>query len=148
MNETFSQIAARIILSGATITATAAGAAESTITAEAGDSAAARALLERAVARYRTDGETALAAFSRAGEFLTGDLYVYVLGSDGVMKASGGPSITLVGRNISDLKDPDGKPFIREMLDGAKANGSGTVKYRWLNRQHGKAEQKVVYYQT
>ncbi|NMG75947.1 cache domain-containing protein [Aromatoleum diolicum] len=148
MRSTFSQIAACIIFSGAAIATASAGAAESIAAAEAADSAAARALLDRAAARYRTDGEAALAAFSRAGEFVTGDLYVYVLGSDGVMKASGGPSINLVGRNISDLKDPEGKPFVREILDGAKANGSGTVKYRWLNRQHGKAEQKVVYYQS
>lgn len=148
MKSTLSQIAACIIFSGAAIATTPIAAADSIAATEAADSAAAKALLDRAAARYRTDGEAALAAFSRAGEFLSGDLYVYVLGLDGVMKASGGPSITLIGRNISDLKDPEGKPFIAEMLEGAKANGSGTVKYRWLNRQHGKAEQKVVYYQT
>ena len=148
MKTGFTRIAACVILSGAALAAPATGAGESVVAAQTGDSAAARSLLERAVARYRSDGEAALGAFSRAGEFLVGDLYVYVLGTDGVMKASGGPSITLVGRNISDLKDPEGKPFIREMLEGAKANGSGTVKYRWLNRQHGRAEQKIVYYQT
>lgn len=147
MKTGFSQIAACVILSGAAL-ATTPVAAEAVLAAEAGDSAAAKALLERAATRYRTDREAALAAFSRAGEFVTGDLYVYVVGLDGVMKASGGPSVTLVGRNIGDLKDPDGKPFIREMLDGAQANGAGTVKYRWLNRQHGKTEQKIVHYQT
>lgn len=148
MKSTLSKIAACIIFSGTAIVTTPIAAAESIAATESADSAAAKALLDRAAARYRSDGEAALAAFSRAGEFLVGDLYVYVLGLDGALKASGGPSITLVGRNISDLKDPDGKPFIAEMLEGARANGSGTVKYRWLNRQHGKAEQKVVHYQT
>lgn len=148
MRFTFSRIAACIVLSGILLGTVPLAAAEPAATVEASDSAAAKTLLERAAARYRADGDSALAAFSRAGEFLIGDLYVYVLGADGVMKASGGPSMTLVGRNISDLKDPEGKPFIREMLEGAKANGSGTVKYRWLNRQHGRAEQKVVYYQA
>lgn len=148
MKTGFLKIAACIILSGASLVIPPIAAAQSVVATEAEDSAAAKALLERAVARYRTDGEAALGAFSRAGEFLTGDLYVYVLGTDGVMKASGGPSVTLVGRNITDLKDPDGKPFIREMLEGAKTSGSGKVKYRWLNRQHAKTQQKVVYYQT
>lgn len=148
MKSRFLKVAACILLSGAAIATAPLAAAQSDVSAEASDSAAAKALLDRAVARYRTDGERALAPFSLAGEFLSGDLYVYVVGLDGVMKASGGPSVTLVGRNITDLKDPDGKAFIREMLEGAKANGSGTVKYRWLNRQHGKVEQKVVYYQA
>lgn len=148
MTSTRSLIAACIILSGFAFAATTAGAAETIAAVEATDSAAAKGLLERAAARYRTDGEAAFGPFSRAGEFQTDELYVYVVGFDGVMKASGGPSITLVGRNISELKDPEGKAFIREMLEGAKANGSGTVRYRWLNRQHAKAEQKIVHYQA
>ena len=107
MKSRFSQIAACVILSGAALATTPTTAAESVVAAQADDSAAAKSLLERAVARYRTDGEAALGAFSRAGEFLVGDLYVYVLGADGVMKASGGPSITLVGRNISEFRSTE-----------------------------------------
>jgi len=140
-------IAASILLA-VPIAAPATGAAERIAVAEASDSVAAKVLLERAVARYKADGDAAFAAFSRAGEFLSGDLYVYALGFDGTMKASGGPSITLIDRNIGDLKDVDGKPFIREMIDGARAKGAGTVKYRWLNPQYGKTVQKVTHYQA
>lgn len=147
MKSTRALIAASILLA-MPVSAPAAETAERIAVAPASDSAAAKALLERAVARYKADGDAAFAAFSRAGEFLSGDLYVYALGVDGTMKASGGPSITLIDRNIGDLKDADGKPFIREMLDGARSRGAGTVKYRWLNPQYGKSVPKVVHYQA
>ena len=103
-------------------------------------------MLDRAVGYYQKNGKQSLAVFSRAGEFLDGELYVYVLDSKGLLLASGGPSVTLVGRNIADLKDPEGKPFIREMLDTAKTQGSGSVSYRWLSRERGTVERKVVFF--
>lgn len=106
----------------------------------------AQEMLDRAVAHYMKDGKQALAAFSRAGEFLDGELYVYVIDNKGLMLASGGPSVTLVGRNILELKDTEGKAFIREMVDLAKTKGSGSVDYRWLNREHGAVERKVVFF--
>ncbi len=147
MKSTHALIATSILV----LTPLAAPAAETAthaVVAEASDSAAAKALLERAVARYKADGDAAFAAFTRAGEFLSGDLYVYAFGFDGTMKASGGPSITLIDRNIGDLKDADDKPFFREMIEGARTRGAGLVKYRWLNPQYGKALQKVTYYQA
>lgn len=147
MKSTRALIAASIILA-TPVCAPAAETAKPPGTVQASDSAAARALLERAVARYRADGNGAFAAFSRAGEFLSRDLYVYVVGLDGIMKASGGPSFTLLDRNIADLKDADGRPFIQEMLDGARTGGAGTVRYRWLNPQYGKVIQKTTYYEA
>lgn len=110
------------------------------------DGTRAKALLDRAVAHYQANGEKALAAFSRAGEFVDGDLYVYVVGNNGTMQASGGPSIILVGHDVNNLKDAEGKLFIKEMMDGAKIQGGGAVEYRWLNREHGKVERKVTQY--
>ena len=101
--------------------------------AEAADAARAQALLERAVAHYKEVEESALAAFGRNGKFIEGELYVYVISTKGVMLASGGPSSALIGRDVSDLQDAAGKPFFREMLDKAKASGSGAVEYYWLN---------------
>lgn len=112
------------------------------------DSVRAKALLERAVVRLKEQGERALATFSRAGEFTDGDLYVYVLGSDGVLLASGGASFNFIGRSMLDYKDPDGKKLFQEILEGAKTKGSGRIEYRWLNLQRGSVERKVTYYQA
>lgn len=115
--------------------------------ARAVNAARAQALLERAITHYRAQGEAALPAFNRVGQFHDGELYVYVLDANGVMLTSGGSSSALMGRNARDLHDTDGKPFIREILDIAAAKGSGTVEYRWLNRQHAKIERKIAYFQ-
>lgn len=115
---------------------------------QADDPARAKALLERAVLRLKEQGERAFAAFSRAGEFTDGDLYVYVVGNDGVLLASGGASFNFIGRNMLDYKDPDGKKLFQEILDGAKSKGSGRIEYRWLNLQRGSIERKVAYYQA
>ena len=113
---------------------------------ESQETVRAQEMLERAVAYYRKNGKQALAAFSRAGEFLDGELYVYVIDNEGLMLASGGPSVTLVGRNILDLKDPKGKNFIKEIVDLSRTKGGGSVDYRWLNREHGAVERKVVFF--
>jgi cytochrome c len=116
--------------------------------ADAADAARAQALLERAVAHYKEVEGSALGAFGRKGEFVEGELYVYVISTKGVMLASGGPSSALIGRDVTDLHDAAGKPFFREMLDKAKASGSGVVEYYWLNPIDNKMQRKLAYFQT
>ena len=110
------------------------------------DALRADALLEKAVARYRKDTAKALSDFNRSKEFVDGELYVYVISNSGEMLASGGPSAALIGQNVAGLTDAEGKPFLREMLDKAQANGAGVVQYRWLNRVDNKVERKVAYF--
>lgn len=126
-----------------TIAATVARGADGT---SLSDAARVEDLLDRAVTRYQKDGELAFGAFSRQGEFVSDELYIYILGMDGVMQISGGPSSVLVGRDVRDLRDAEGKAFIREILEVAKAGRAGTVEYRWLNRQHGRVERKVAFF--
>ena len=115
--------------------------------ADAADAARAQALLERAVTHYKEVEQFALAAFGHEGKFVDGELYVYVISTKGVMLASGGPSSALVGRDVTDLQDAAGKPFFREMLDKAKASGSGAVEYYWLNPIDNKMQRKLAYFQ-
>ncbi len=56
------------------------------------DAQAAKALLEKALAYYQSNGDKAFAAFSRQGEFVDHDRYVFVVDTQGVLLASGGPS--------------------------------------------------------
>jgi len=67
------------------------------------DGAAARALLEKALGYYHDQGDKAFAAFSRQGEFVDHDRYVFVVDTQGVMLASGGPSSALIGRDVSQV---------------------------------------------
>lgn len=113
-------------------------------------SAAARtqALLDRAEQRVRDKGEQAMATFSQAGEFQDGDLYVYVLGMDGKFLASGGSSSALIGRNVREMTDSEGRPFMREIFDGVKSAKTGTVEYRWYNPVRNRSEPKIATYRV
>lgn len=101
-------------------------------------------LLDKAVARFREIGDAAFDEFNRAPQFADRELYVYVLGTDGTMLASGGSSVVLVGRNVASMQDAAGKPFFREMLDIAAKSEAGRVEYRWLNRVDNREEPKVT----
>lgn len=110
------------------------------------DAARTQALLDRAESFLREKGDQAMASFSRAGEFVDGELYVYVIDVDGNFLASGGSSTTLIGRNVTDLTDSQGRHFIREILNGAKAQPAGRVEYRWNNPIRGRNEPKIATY--
>ena len=110
------------------------------------EAARTQALLDRAEAHLREQGDPALASLSRAGEFQDGELYVYVIDTAGNFLASAGTSSSLIGRNVIDLTDSNGRHFIREIVDGAKTKPSGRVDYRWFNPMRGKSEPKIASY--
>ncbi|EJM67685.1 cache domain-containing protein [Pseudomonas sp. GM55] len=114
---------------------------------EKDDSKAAIALLEKALAYYHQNGDKAFAAFSRQGEFVDKDRYVFVLDTKGVMLASGGPSSALIGRDVSEVLGPDLQKAFKDALKVPEGNGIQQAEYRWQNWNDGKVERKHVYYQ-
>jgi cytochrome c len=124
-------------------TAAPTSAIRSTVSPEA---AKTQTLLDRAESHLREKGDQAMASFSRAGEFVDGELYVYVIDIEGNFLASAGSSTTLIGRNVTDLTDSQGRHFIREILDGAKTQPAGRVEYRWNNPIRGRIEPKIATY--
>lgn len=106
----------------------------------------AKELLEQAVARLQKGPvQAAIAEFNNPrGNFIRNDLYVFVVGTDGMMRAHGGAREGLVGMNVSDLRDASGKPIIRQMLDIAAKSGSGSLDYIWLNRVSNRVENKTT----
>ncbi|KAA0968076.1 cache domain-containing protein [Pseudomonas sp. ANT_H12B] len=114
---------------------------------EKDDSLAAKALLEKALAYYHDNGDKAFAAFSRQGEFVDKDRYVFVVDTKGVMLASGGPSSALIGRDVSDALGPDLQKAFKDALKVPEGNGIQQAEYRWQNWSDGKVERKHVFYQ-
>jgi hypothetical protein len=114
---------------------------------EQDDSKAAIALLEKALAYYHDNGDKAFAAFSRQGDFVDKDRYVFVLDTKGVMLASGGPSAALIGRDVSEVLGPDLQKTFKDALKVPEGNGIQQAEYRWQNWADGKVERKHVYYQ-
>lgn len=101
-------------------------------------------LLARSAAGYlrvNTD-EHAFAAFSnRKGKFIRGDLFVFVIGFDGIAKVWG-DTAELTWRNVMDAKDDAGKPYIQLFINTVK-QGSGQVTYK-VNGQERIAILEVV----
>lgn len=107
----------------------------------------AEALLKRAVDYYQVQGDAALAAFSRQGEFIDADRYVFVVDTQGTMLASGGPSAVLIGRNVSTVLAPELRSAFEQALHTDAEAGVQSAEYRWKSWADGKVERKRVYFQ-
>jgi signal transduction histidine kinase len=51
----------------------------------------------------------------------------------------------LVGKNLLEVPDVDGKLFRKEIVELAKSKGSGWVDYKYKNPETGKIEDKTTY---
>lgn len=114
--------------------------------AQANEDSQAKQLLEKAVDYYRVQGDSALAAFSRQGEFIDGEHYVFVVDTHGTMLASGGSSAVLIGRDVSTVLEPELREAFRSALDAA-GDEVRSADYRWMNARDGRVERKRVYFQ-
>jgi cytochrome c len=108
----------------------------------------AKAMVVKAVAYYKANGQAkSFAAFDNPrGSFVDRDLYIWVSTMNGKV-ISHGTNPKLIGKDLYNLKDTDGKLFIREIVDTAKAKGGGTADYKWTNPVSKKVEQKSVYFE-
>lgn len=107
----------------------------------------AKAWVQKAVAYYKSHGRTkALAEFSNPkGEFVKGELYIYVLDMNGKMLAH--PKGSLVGRDFSKIRDPHGRLFAVDIVNDAKANGRGWINYQWEHPATKLPAPKTVYFE-
>jgi cytochrome c len=71
------------------------------------------------------------------------DLYVFAYNMEGV-NVGHGANDKLIGKNLIELKDPNGKPLIQELRATAQ-KGSGWVEYDWPHPQTKKIESKVSF---
>lgn len=106
----------------------------------------ATALIEKSIAFYKANGkEKALAEISNpSGQFVKGELYVFIWNLNGTVIAHG-TNQKLIGKDVSGLKDADGKMFVKQGIELSKSKGSGWVDYRWSNPVSKKMERKSTY---
>lgn len=114
--------------------------------AERGTAAEAEAMTKRAVAYIKTNGaEKAAQEFTQGTSFKDRDLYVsyYELGG----KVLGhGANPKLVGKDLSGLKDPDGKLIIQMISNVAKTKGKGwSENYKFRDPVTDKIAEKAIY---
>ena len=83
---------------------------------------------------------------NRSGQFVKGDIYVYMMNMDAVMMAH--PMVpTLIGKNLSGmvLKDIHGKEQPMMLVNFAKDRGAGWISYMWPKPGTKKAVEKMCY---
>ncbi|MFA5182562.1 MAG: cache domain-containing protein [Syntrophales bacterium] len=115
---------------------------------EKGTAKEAQDLVAKAAAYYKANGkDKAFAAINDPkGQFTKKDLYVFAFDFNTVCQAHGANK-ALIGKNLKELKDSNGKQFMNQMTQDAKSKGKGWVDYNWTNPKTKKIEAKSTYYQ-
>jgi len=102
----------------------------------------AEAMVKKALDFYKANGkERAIEALNDPqGEFIKGELYAFMF--DYALNCLAHPANPkLVGKNLANLKDAEGTPFMQQMGEKAKAGG-GWVDYKWTNPETKKLQDK------
>jgi cytochrome c len=108
------------------------------------------AMVKRVQDMFKKDG--AQATFDAVSDkstkaFHDRDLYPFIYDLSGKCVAHGARP-ALIGKNLIDLKDQDGKFLIREMVAIAKGKRNGWVDYKWPNPLNNKIEDKSSYIES
>jgi cytochrome c len=115
-----------------------------------GTSAEATAMVERAIAHIKKAGrDKAFADFNDPkGAFVDRDLYVVVYDLKGKVLAHGA-NAKMVGKDVIDLRDVDGKLFVKERVEmmSKAANAKGWQEYKFMNPVSRQIEPKSMYLQ-
>jgi cytochrome c len=105
------------------------------------------AIVDKGLAFIKKNGKDALIKEINAKnpDFVKGELYLYMRAVDGTVVAH--PiNPRLIGKNMTELPDADGKYFRKEIIEGAKTKGKGWVDYRYNNPVSKVIEKKSTYY--
>ena len=109
----------------------------------------AEAIVKRAVAHVKKYGvEKAGEDFTnRKGEFVDNDLYVTMYNMHAVVLAHG-QNKKSIGKDMIDLKDSDGKEFVKERMELAKKNKPFWQEYKFTDPVTKKVLPKEMYCET
>ncbi|MDQ1331371.1 MAG: cytochrome c [Thermodesulfobacteriota bacterium] len=106
----------------------------------------AKAMVEKASALVKSQGkDKALSEISTPnGQFVKGEMYVFAYDMTATVVAHPINS-KLIGKNLFEVPDADGKYFRKEVVELAKTKGNGWVDYKYKNPQTSKIEAKTTY---
>ena len=113
---------------------------------EGASPAEATAMVKKGVAFIKAQGKDKGYAevSSKTSQFKDRDLYLVVYGLDGTVRAHGANE-KMIGKNLIDLKDVDGKAFVKERVELAASKGTFWQDYKFTNPTNKKIEPKSMY---
>jgi len=108
--------------------------------------AEAEAMVKKAVAFLKANGpDKSYAEFNnKKGQFVDRDLYIVVYTLDGKC-LSHGANEKLIGKDLSEAQDVDGKYYMKERIELAKAKQTFWQDYKFTNPVTKKIEPKQMY---
>jgi cytochrome c len=115
-----------------------------------GTAAEAQAMVQKAIAAIKKEGRDK--AFAQIddpkGPFVDRDLYVVVYDMKGKVLAHGA-NAKMIGKELIDLRDNDGKYFVRERVEmmGKGPEAKGWQDYKFMNPVSRAIEPKSMYLQ-
>jgi cytochrome c len=106
------------------------------------------AMVEKGAAFMKSAGKDGMIKRINAKDpdFVQGALYLTMRDGKGVILANP-VNPAMVGKDLVDVPDADGKLFRREILELAKKKGKGWVDYKFKNPASGQVEAKTTYIQ-
>ncbi len=112
-----------------------------------GAKAAARSMVIKAEEFVKANGkEAAIEEFNKPeGQFVKGSFYVFAYDLKGTIIAQP-VSPSLLGKNMMNEADSQGKLFRKEIIEKAKSKGQGWVTYKHVNPTTKKETTKSTYY--
>ena len=107
-----------------------------------------RRWVQKAIALLESAGteETLAQIADVSGPFTEGKRYMFALDLDGRLLAHPYNG-QLVGRNLADLTDFDGKAFIKKLLTTVKKRGYGYADYTWPLPDSKIVQKKTVFFE-
>lgn len=116
---------------------------------EHGSADEAVAMVQQVIASLKANGrDKTIAEVNNtvSGKFRDRDLYVTINDLTGKNLAHGA-NPKMQGKDLIDLKDADGKYFMRERIELAKAKGKGWQDYKFVNPVSKQIEPKSMYFE-
>jgi cytochrome c len=144
----FSRLPASLLIATAIACTPALAADPPAVKGEQATKPEAEAMVKKTIAYLKTHHKdnTYAEVNRKDGPFTDRDLYMVVYGMDGVVRAHGA-NPKMIGKNLMELKDIDGKAFVKERVEMAKKNPSFWQEYKFTNPTNGKIEPKAMYCQ-
>jgi cytochrome c len=114
--------------------------------AEHGTPEEAIAMVKKAMTYLKANGKekTFAEVNNPKGQFTDRDMYVVVYDMNGKNLAHGA-NPRMVGKDLIDLKDADGKSFMKERIEIIKTKGKGWQDYKFVNPVSKNIESKSMY---
>ncbi len=119
------------------------GASQLALAEDKGTAPEAIALVQKVIASIKANGRQKTIDEINAKKYVDRDLSITVISLDGVSLAN--LNTKLVGKNVLEIKDSNGKFFVKEGIEAVKKLGHAWIDFQWPNPLTQKIEAKSTY---